>query len=176
MVDALRAAGYLPVTEDTSGAIVITRPPLRRAPPRPAAPARRPAGGGRGAGDVAAIVGSMRQPKAAAAAVAARAPARRPAPATIPLFDDVPARPVDIARSRQDVDRLVEDAVECDWALRMSYVNGKGKESQLDVVPVLATSQKIHVSVLPSFASRTLTRHRVQWAGVLTEAEEEQVL
>ena len=175
VVDALRAAGYLPVTEDTSGAIVITRPPLRRAPPRPAPPARRPAGGGRGAGDVAAIVGSMRQPKAAAA-VAARAPARRPAPPTIPLFDDVPARPVDIARSRQDVDRLVEDAVECDWALRISYVNGKGRESQLDVVPVLATSQKIHVSVLPSFASRTLTRHRVQWARVLTEAEEDQVL
>ena len=49
-------------------------------------------------------------------------------------------------------------------------------ESQLNVVPVLATSQKLHVHVLPSFASRTLNRSRVQWARALTEAEEDQFL
>lgn len=63
-----------------------------------------------------------------------------------------------------------------DWALRISYLNGKGTESQLNVVPVLATSQKIYVTVLPSFTSRTLNRSRVQWARVLTEAEENQLL
>lgn len=175
VVDALRAAGYLPVAEDASGTVMITRPPVRRAPPRPAAPARTPAGGKRGTDDVAAIVGSLRQPKAAASAPA-QAPARRPAPATIPLFDDDPARPVSIARARHDVDRLIEDAVESDWALRLSYVNGKGIESQLNVVPLIATSQKIHVTVLPSLTSRTLNRSRVQWARVLTEAEENQFL
>jgi len=83
---------------------------------------------------------------------------------------------VAIARSRAEVDSLLADAIDLDWMLRISYVNGRGMESQINVAPLLATRQKLHVSVLPSYARRTVNRTRIQWARVLTEAEEEQFL
>ena len=56
VIGALRDAGYLPVAEDATGAVVITRPPARRAPPRPKAAAPRPAGvHGKGPTDLAAF-------------------------------------------------------------------------------------------------------------------------
>lgn len=173
------------MAEDATGTVVISRPPARRAPPRPKPAALRPAGvKGKGPEDLAAAVAALRAAAAPSPAPApippprpAPAPARRPAPPPgESLFDAVPARPVAIARSRAEVDSLVEDAVDLDWMLRISYVDSRGMESQIKVAPLLATRAKLHVSVLPTYARRTLNRNRIQWARVLTEAEEEQFL
>lgn len=179
LLDALRAAGYLPVAEDASGALVITRPPVRRAPPRPKAAAPKPARAGKGADELAAIVGAMRAAGPAAPPPRARstASARPPAlPAADSLFDGPPPRPATIARSGPEIDDVIDGAIDHGWLLRISYVNAKGHESQTNVVILAATRTKLHVSVLPNCASRTLSRARVQWARVLTEIEEDQFL
>jgi len=186
VLDALRGAGYLPAPEDASGAMVISRPPVRRAPARavPGAPAKRatPAP----AADVEAVIAQLRAPAAKAGPRPAKeaAPRRQAAPrptqppGTAPpsLFPDEAFRPTAIVRERNAIGKLLEWASDEEWLVRISYVNGRGFESQLNVAVADVTPRQVLVTVLPGFNSRTLNRSRVQWARALTEAEEDQLL
>jgi hypothetical protein len=184
VLEAMRGAGYLPAPEDSSGALVITRPAVRRAParvrPKAAAGAQRPQPGGKaptGAG-VEAVVAGLRRGGAQPAPAAPSRPkaARPPLPAPPSLFSEGTPRPLAIAKGREEVGELLELACEEEWLVRISYVNGKGKEAQLNVAVADVSPRNVLVSVLPRFNSRTLNRFRVQWARVLTEAEEDQLL
>src|SRR5207253_10243257 len=96
-------------------------------------------------------------------------------PPSPPLFllDD---RPSAIAKAPGDVIELLELACDGEWLARISYVNGKGQESQLNVAVLDVGPGKLLVDVLPGYNSRTLNLSRVQWARILTEAEEDQFL
>jgi hypothetical protein len=187
LLDALRDAGYLPVAEDGTGAVVISRPALRRAPARPSL-----ATAGKGAGkaapavprsdDVEAVVAALRRPagtavpKAAARKPAPKSPANGSRPSSPPLFLLDDDRPGAIAKAPGHVGELLKLACDGEWLARISYVNGRGDESQLNVAVLDVGPRKMLVSVLPSFNNRTLNVSRVQWARILTEAEEDQFL
>lgn len=184
VLEAIRAAGYLPAPEDASGAVVIARPPLRRAParvPTPSSTRPRPSSPGSGAvADVAGVVAALRTsggaPKRPAPARAAPRPSQPPPPPRSPLLFEEAGRPTAIARGRDDIAELLELAWQQDWLLRMSYVNGKGAESQLNVAVLDVRPRRVTVMALPNFSRRTLNCARVQWARALTEAEEDQFL
>lgn len=188
VLEALRGAGYLPAPEDASGALVITRQALRRAParvaPKPPAgtPRRHPGGTAQAGAGVEAVVAGLRRggakpaPLAPLRPKAARPPAPPPAPPSSSLLSEVAARPVVIARRRDEIGELLDLACEEEWLVRLSYVNGKGKEAQLNVAVAAVSPGNVMVFVLPGFNSRTLNRSRVRWARALTEAEENQLL
>ncbi|HVM03018.1 MAG TPA: helicase-associated domain-containing protein [Acidimicrobiales bacterium] len=185
VLTTLRAAGYLPVEEDAGGALVVTRPATARAP------ARRTGGGpaARPAVDVAALVARLRDGagRGAAANGGAKAdgraakngraakPASPPPPPPPELFvgDD---RPTGIAKDPAAIRRLLEEACGEMWAVRISYRNAKGAGAQLNVVVDHVSTDGVIASVVPTFEYRTLSLQRVDWARVLTEAEEEQLL
>ncbi|MFN2607456.1 MAG: helicase-associated domain-containing protein [Acidimicrobiales bacterium] len=140
---------------------------LRRArPPGPPPPA--PGTGRPGAAS----------PSPAAVRPAAVPPPPRPAPSLpdpfpdLDLFD-VPARPMEIVKRREAVADLLGRAFVEDWALRLAYTNRKGSSTQLNVVVLSPPEADVLVEVLPAGTERTLNLDRVEWARVLTDAEEE---
>ncbi|MFP5375550.1 MAG: helicase-associated domain-containing protein [Acidimicrobiia bacterium] len=182
----LRAAGYLPVEEDAGGALVVTRPATARAPAR-----RTGVGPVRPAADVAALVARLREGagRGAAANGGAKADGRaaksgRAAKPASPLPPPPPApelfvgddRPTAIAKDPAAIRRLLEEACGEMWAVRISYRNAKGAGAQLNVVVHHVSTDGVIASVVPAFECRTLNLQRVDWARVLTEAEEEQLL
>jgi len=155
-----------------------------RAPPPAAGKGRQAPRGAPGPHDVDAVVAALRQPAAKAAPKppaaarkpAAKAPASRSGPPPTPLFLLDDDRPTAIAKSPGDVAELLTLACDFEWLVRISYVNGKGHESHLNAAVLDVGPAKMVVDVLPGWGSRTLNVSRVQWARVLTEAEEDQFL
>ncbi|MDQ4069120.1 MAG: helicase-associated domain-containing protein, partial [Actinomycetota bacterium] len=179
---ALRSAGYLPTEEDAAGGLVVSRPPTRRAPNRPAPrPSLRPPRKAPTV-DVAAVVAALRNgpakpPSKAPAKPAPGKPVPAPPAAPLPssLFDEA-TRPSEIAKQRGDIRDLLEQAWIEEWAVRVSYTNGKGVADQLNVLVLDVLDTKLLVEALPTYHRRTLNLNRVHWARVLTEAEEDQFL
>lgn len=88
------------------------------------------------------------------------------------LFDE-PARPMEIVKGAGAVADLLAQAFMEDWSVRLAYTNRNGRSSQLNVVVLAPADDQVMVEVLPDGTERTLTLTRVEWARVLTEAEEE---
>ncbi len=80
---------------------------------------------------------------------------------------------MDISKDRAEVAVLLSRAYVGDWAVRLAYVNRKGRSSQLNVVVLDAPGDEVLVECIPGFTSRTLVLDRIEWARVMTEAEEE---
>jgi len=215
---ALQAAGYLPAPEDADGALVLTRPAPRRAPPRPT----RHAAGTRGAafdermaryrggpvpaspslddGELLALAARLRTAPASSPSPsdtdpdAGTGPARPrppvpgaqggsgrrfpPAPPSpagpVPqgIFDDE-LRPLEIVKGRAAIELLLARAYVEDWAVRLAYVNGNGRSSQLNVVVLDGPDDEVAVECFPAGDDRVLAVDRIEWARVMTDAEEE---
>jgi hypothetical protein len=122
---------------------------------------------------------------AALRAAPARPPAQGPPPPTVPgtgrpplaLVDDEPYRPSGIVRGRSAVTALLREAVDEEWAVRLSYAGtiGGKRGGQLNVGPLQVKDGLAFVEVLPEFVPRTLHIGAIEWARVLTQAEEEAI-
>lgn len=180
VLTALRRAGYLPAEEDAKGGLVVTRKSLRRAPSRRVSPSAD--GAGRASqpcspdADADSLLAALRRaaPPRPPVAKRAAAPVERlravPSPS---LFEDEPARPSAIVRDPANVIDLFNEAFVEDEALRVSYTNGKGVTSQVNVIVVDVDDDEVVVHAFPRMDRRVLRLDRVHWARVLTEAEEE---
>ena len=178
VLTSLRAAGYLPAGEDEQGALTVARPPSRRAAPRPRRPTATTAsqGGLRPPADLDAVIAALRKARSPAP-MQASSPARKaPAVMSPALFAAECERPTQIVRQRDDVWAVLEHARDHDWGVRVSYTNSKGRSSQLNVLVLGVTASKAEVETLPGGGVRALNLGRVEWARVLTEAEEEHLL
>ncbi|HET6795130.1 MAG TPA: hypothetical protein VFH45_11835, partial [Acidimicrobiales bacterium] len=82
-------------------------------------------------------------------------------------------RPGHIARTPQEVSELLAEAEEESWPVRLSYVNGKGRESQYVGQPIGVNRRFLILSCFPRGGAKELVVNRIEWARVLTEAEEE---
>lgn len=175
VLTTLRAAGYLPVEEDADGGLVVARAAAARAPARPTGRRPTPA---RPAADVAAVVAKLRG--GAKAKGGAKATPTPPAPPpTVPTpatVFEVDERPTGIAKDPAAILELLQEACDLGWGVRVSYRNAKGVTSQLNVAVDDVWADSVLAEVLPSYNHRTLALQRVQWARVLTEAEEDQLL
>lgn len=88
------------------------------------------------------------------------------------IFDDDP-RPVEIAKGADEVAALLAQAFVEDWVVRIAYTNRKGRSSQLNVAVLDDPTDDVLVDSLPSGTTRTLLLERIEWARIMTEAEEE---
>jgi fructose-specific phosphotransferase system component IIB len=88
----------------------------------------------------------------------------------------VDERPTGIAKDPAAILELLQEACDLGWGVRVSYRNAKGVTSQLNVAVDDVWADSVLAEVLPSYNHRTLALQRVQWARVLTEAEEDQLL
>ena len=170
---ALRDAGHLPAQEDAGGGLVLVRPERHRAAPRAAARQSPRAGEGP---DLAAVAAALAQaPKPRHPASAPPAPAR-PSPPPLPLPNllfDCDCRPTEIFKGEDQVADLLVDAFATDWPVRLAYTNRKGLSTQLNVVVLSPPTDEVLVEVLPEGGGRTLVLNRIEWARVMTEAEED---
>lgn len=113
-----------------------------------------------------------------------RAPAPKPPPPPSPprppqlrlLDDDEDERPDAIAKGQAEVRALLELAIEEEWMVRIGYTNRKGLGTQLNVGPLELDGDQVLVACLPGWNARTLALARVEWARVMTEAEEDALL
>ncbi|MGH9062855.1 MAG: helicase-associated domain-containing protein [Acidimicrobiales bacterium] len=199
----MRSAGYLPALEGDDGGLVLTRPPARRAAAGVApgsSPALDPAGlvaelraspaGGASPG-AAAASGLAEPPRWAAG----REGPPGPGAAILPfpslelegclqaLFeetgahfapgDEEPRRPTAIARGRQAVRGVLELACDEEWMVRLAFTSGRGRTIQLSASVLALERDDVLMECLPRWDERTLRLGSVQWARVMTEAEEE---
>lgn len=214
VLSTLRSSGYLPAEEDGGGALVLARPPARRAGPATggagsvrhradelATRARALASGELDAGEILAgfggpvtaapsgpdpdtVVAALRRPSPSPAAAprpgrdgpATGTPPPRPAPAPLPIFADDGDRPTVIAKGPEATLALLEEALANEWVVRLSHTNGNGQGILLNVLPSGIDHGRLVAECLPRWDVKTLNLDRVQWARVLTEAEEDQFL
>ncbi|HUZ21080.1 MAG TPA: helicase-associated domain-containing protein [Acidimicrobiales bacterium] len=87
--------------------------------------------------------------------------------------DGGPARPGSIAKGRDEVGALLEQACEEEWFVRISYSSAKGRTAELVCAVLDVTRDSAIVARMPTGAEQQLAVGRVQWARVLTDAEEE---
>lgn len=101
-----------------------------------------------------------------------------PRPPELRLLDDDPedTRPTAIAKGQAEVGALLELAIEEEWMVRIGYTNRKGLSTQLSVGPLELDGDQVLVECLPGWNARTLALARVEWARVMTEAEEDALL
>ena len=81
-------------------------------------------------------------------------------------------RPTMIARGPVAVAELLERALVDDWPVRLAYTSKKGRSTQLTGA-VLDVGDRDVVFELITWESRVLALSRIDWARVLTEAEED---
>lgn len=166
----LQAAGYLPAREAADGALLVARPVGRRLADRPQLPRPAPA-----TPDLVAIVCDLRRkPLPTAPPVAKHTPVQPPPPSPWPpptLLDVV--RPTEIVKDTRAVRDLLLEACEEYWVVRLSYVDGKGLATELTVEPTDLDGRNLYASCFPRGNRRTFAVGRIEWARILTEAEEE---
>lgn len=163
----LQAAGYLPAREGVDGALVLSRPPARRLPER-----RVPARYTPAPPDVAALVDELR--RAPAAATSVPAPPRRhiglPQPTPLPAI-----RPIGIAKDPASIRGLLSDASDELWLVRLAYVNSQGHSTEITVEPTDVDDRRLYAHCFPRRNERSFMLDLIEWARVLTEAEEDLV-
>ena len=100
-----------------------------------------------------------------------------PADVLLSLFDNGPPRPTHIAKGDDEVADMLRAAAEQSWAVRMSYVNGEGRKSEFFAEVVGFVPGRARVRYVGDRAGGgELATYRVEWARVLTEAEEDALL
>ncbi|MHB1446133.1 MAG: helicase-associated domain-containing protein [Acidimicrobiales bacterium] len=188
IVSALRAAGFLPAAEGPDGALVLERPAPTRARHRlrpvsagPAVPTFSGSSRGAGSQDVSALAELAEILGLSDLSDLDLDDLEDVVLEDVVLEDvvledvvgDGAGRPTHIAKSRPEVLELLEDASEEDWMVRLSYVNSRGRESQVVGSPMVVGPRRVILAVWPNFASKELVTSRIAWVRVLTEAEEE---
>ena len=100
----------------------------------------------------------------------------RPAP-ILSLFCDDQLRPTHIAKEAREVAKLLEGCLSESWPLRLSYVNSQGTQSEFFVEVLSIVGDRVRIRFLGDRGGGgELATWRVQWARVVTEAEEAQLL
>jgi hypothetical protein len=204
VVDTLRSCGYLPVTEDSTGAVVAERPGGQRAAgpdddddvdldellrefgDEPELLAELVGVDAAGPGALLAALASaargddptVEDPLSMARRLRAGPVASKPSAPPPRLFapDDECQRPSTIVRGRDRVEALLDHAADHDWAVRLSYTNTKGATREASVEVLEIGADHAHCTVWPNGNSFSVHLGRVHWARVLTEAEEEALL
>lgn len=159
----LRTAGYLPAAEGADGALLLTRPPARRLRER-----KVPARYVPGKPDVAAIVAELRTAAVAQAAAPPPRPVDLPRP-SLPLA----IRPTEIVKDPAAIRALLVEATDELWLVRLSYVDGQGRSTEITVEPISVDGRRLHAHCFPRGDRRSFVLALVEWARVLTEAEED---
>jgi hypothetical protein len=192
VVDALRANGYLPALEDSTGAVMVVRAPVKRAPeghpqavPPPPAAAGGISGAGGGGQDLEALVQRLRTEASKPAVLPANVvplPGLRPepsgdgptgAPFFVPESPDLPDRPSHIAATWEAIVDLLEWAYEEDWMVRIEHASPKGVTVQVNAAVLEMEGSQVIVGVPPAFRPQSLAVSRIRWVRALTEAEED---
>lgn len=181
----LRAAGYLPALEGADGRLALSRPATRRlAEPDDGDLDDGDLDDGRDGGDLPStvedideVVARLRRapdpPRRRDDKAARVGPRRDPSP-FVSIFE-TGGRPNHIAKDCAEIASLLEEAHTKDWPVRMGYVNAAGLESEFCADVLLVRRHDLRVRYIDRHGGGELAMHRVQWARVLTEAEEEQV-
>ena len=193
---ALRDAGYAPAEEGSDGAIVLSRPPSRRAVPdrRLAALARRRPGVGPGFGPVGDPFGRRPRRRPGPTTAGCRPPGRWWAPsstATSPRPSGRPQRrrrrpprrcstssPPSPARPRSSGRPRPSPICSnrrwtAGWPVRLAYTGKKGRVTQLTASVLEVGLREVDVALVDDWEDRVLALGRIEWARVLTEAEED---
>jgi len=82
-------------------------------------------------------------------------------------------RPTEIAKEPRAIRTLLGQACEEYWVVRLAYVDGKGRTADLTVEPTDLDARKLYAHCFPRGNERIFVVDRIEWARVLTEAEEE---
>ncbi|MHB8293329.1 MAG: helicase-associated domain-containing protein [Acidimicrobiales bacterium] len=82
-------------------------------------------------------------------------------------------RPAQIVRSTFEVTKMLRQACNANWVVRLSYTTRKGQARQATVFPVAATTSQVLVLRFPDITQLTIPYESIEWARVLTEEEEE---
>jgi hypothetical protein len=114
----------------------------------------------------------VRQQETTKPGKATQAPAHKE-PQPPQLFDVVPGRPWHIAKGVVEMSELLQEALESGWAVRMGYVNGRGTEREFFAKVLDLNRSRVRVRYLDQHGGGELNLRQVQWARVLTDAEEE---
>jgi hypothetical protein len=163
VTSTLQAAGYLPAREAADGGLLLAAPAAHRlAPTRfpPRKPAPPP--------DIPAVVAALRR-----APVAPEGPPPAPAltPRPGPSLLDTP-RPAEIIKVPRLIRRLLEEACDEYWLVRLGYINDHGRSAELTVEPIEVDTVYLYGTCYPDGDDRQLVVDRIEWVRVLTEAEE----
>ena len=145
-------------------ATILARPPAHRLATKPP-PAPRVAP----APDLPAVVAELRRRP-----VAEPRPADHPplAPASAPPPRLTSLRPAEIVKGPRAVRSLLAQACEEYWVVRLSYVDGDGRSSELTAEPTDLDGHHLHAICFPRGDERSFVVDRIDWVRVLTEAEE----
>ena len=153
----LQAAGYLPAQEAADGTLLVARPPARRTGARPSGGWRPPT-----PPDAATVVAELRK----------RAPAALQAVPPPPVMPEPAWRPTEIVRGTRPVRALLGQACDEFWLVRFGYVDGSGRSSEHTVEPTDLDGRHLYANSFPDGDDRSFLVDRIEWARVLTEAEE----
>ncbi len=162
VTSTLQSAGYLPAREGADGGLLLARPAVRRVAARPftgRAVAAAP--------DLADIVADLRRAPAPQPAAPAAAPLGQP---SLPLGPD---RPTAIVKDQRTIRALLDGACSEYWVVRMSYVGTNGHASELTVEPTDLDGRHLYATCFPAGNERRFRLDMIEWARVLTEAEED---
>ena len=83
------------------------------------------------------------------------------------------SRPTAIAKGGGDVLDMLEHAAAHEWFVRVAYMNVKGTTSEANVAVLDVEGDDVALCILPEVAPQVVALTRIEWARVLTEAEEE---
>ena len=81
-------------------------------------------------------------------------------------------RPTEIAKGPRAVRSLLADACDEYWLVRLSYAEDNGHSSELTVEPIEMDAANLYAECLPDANEERFLIDRIEWARVLTEAEE----
>ncbi len=95
-----------------------------------------------------------------------------PGPLDGPGFG-LPSRPAAIAKGRDAVVSVLEQAYDEDWMVRIGYTGGNRRTYQLSAVVVAVEDDEVWLECAPRWDHRGIALDQIEWVRVLTEAEEE---
>jgi len=165
VVSTLQGAGYLPAREAPDGSLILARPAAHRWQGK-----RFPSPRALAAPDIPAVVAELRRRPVAAPQPTEHRPL---APAATPhprLTSTV--RPAEIVKGPRAVRLVLGEACEQYWVVRLSYLDSRGRGSELTVEPTDLDGRMLYGMCFPEGDDRSFVIDRIEWVRVLTEAEE----
>jgi hypothetical protein len=84
-------------------------------------------------------------------------------------------RPDRIARGQVPIEALLRRALVDDWYVRLAYTNRAGRSTQLTGAVLDIDDEDLVLELVSGWDSRVLSLSRIEWARVLTEAEEDAI-
>jgi len=124
--------------------------------------------------DPAAVVAQLRRTPVAPPVPppAPPAPAQQPALYAVPPISSSAARPTDIAKGSRAVRQLLSAACDEFWLVRLSTVDTRGRQVELTLEPTDMDGRYVYGDTFPDGDEESLIIDLIQWARVLTHAEE----